>query len=419
MRTSKNLVKLIGNSGLALALGGVACGAPSEGVGVEQREFDIITGFHADSPQLNHTGALVVVDPLTGEIVPFCSSTLIGPETVVTAKHCAVIFPQAESAGFVVAWAAGPRAEAPDELIPIVAADSAPGDVGGFVGMGRDVAVGYLEHPTAISPAVPKLLTPALVGQAMVSIGYGVYGASGAADDQRRIGRETIAATEGRVFEVMFGTFEDFVEWAFTGQVTDQDFLATVSPDDPFIEQLRVIFDTQILFDQHEVVTGLSPSDTQSCFGDSGGPLARFSNGTWETYGVVSGGLGSLRSACDFGGVFSSFGPQSLAFLQAARQWSDPCGDVTAAGACSDGQAQRCETSLVAGIRRLATQDCTAAGLPCVSNEQGVGCGTVPLAVPVDPPDPGADQQLLEGIESAFRPEVQENLSWRPRGSSN
>jgi hypothetical protein len=395
-------------------LGGllIACSGSPE-PDLQARGQDIIGGFHADSPALDHVGALVAIDPTTNVPFAFCSSTLIGPETVVTAKHCAVVLPDAQFANFRVAWAAGPHAEAPVELIPIAATATAPGDVGGFVAMGRDVAVVHLDHPTTIEPATPKPFTPALIGSAMVSAGYGVYGATGVSDDQRRIGRETVAGTAGRALELMLGSFENFVEWTFTGQVTPDDYLVNFPPDDPFIAVLRQQFDTLLLYDQHEAVTGLAPTDTQSCFGDSGGPLARVTRtGGWETYGVVSGGLSSLRSACDFGTVFSTFGPQSYAFVDASLDWVDPCGDVTAAGTCDGDIAVVCETNFIGNIRRLVEVDCADQGLECVTSEQGTGCGSVPPPEPTDPPDPGAEELVLDAVRKAFLPLIARDVSW-------
>lgn len=399
----------------AALLGAVACGSPAEGPHPSQRQQDLIGGRHANSPALAHTGALVVIDPVSGEAFPFCSSTLIGPETVVTAKHCALVLPDAEADGFGLAWAPGPQASS-SERIPVVAADSAPGDVGGFVRMGRDVAVVHLEFPTEIEPAIPRLFTDALVGQRMVTIGYGVYSAGFASDDQRRIGRETVSAAQGLVFEAMFGSFENFVEWFFTGEVTDSDFLAEFPPDDPFLDQLRVEYDALILFDQHEAVTGLGVGDTQSCYGDSGGPLARaLRDGTWETYGVVSGGLSSARSACDFGTVFSTFGPVTLSFLEQSRNWVDPCGDVTEAGECDGDVARRCETSFIGNLRRLEEKDCTALGLTCVAGARGVGCGTAPEPEVADPPGPGDIESLLDTVQESFRPEIARSVPWAAR----
>lgn len=391
----------------------VACSGEAPDMATAETSLDIIGGFHADSPALNHFGALVAIDPTSNEPFEVCSSTLIGPETVVTAKHCAVVLPDAQFAGFQMAWAAGADANTPDELIPIAAVETAPGDVGGFVAMGRDVALLRLDRPTSIAPATPQPFSDALIGTAMVSVGYGVYGAAGSSDDHRRIGRETVAGTEGRAFELIFGSFEDFVEWAFTGQVTDADFLATLPPDDPNIPFLRDQFDALLLFDQHEAVTGLAPSDTQSCFGDSGGPLARFTRaGGWQTFGVVSGGLSSLRSVCDFGTVFSTFGPATFAFIEESLDWVDPCGDVSASGACEGSVAVTCETNFIGNIRRLVQVDCAEQGLECVSSDAGTGCGSVPPPEPPVAPEPGAQQLVLDAVRQSFLPVVARGLSW-------
>jgi len=168
-----------------------------------------------------------------------------------------------------------------------------------------------------------------------------------------------------------------------------------------------------VLFDQHEAVTGLGATDTQSCFGDSGGPLALFQrNGVTETYGVVSGGLGSIRSACDFGTVFSIFGPQTIAFLEDSLDWVDPCGDVTSAGQCDGSVARTCETNFNGNLRRLIEEDCSASGLECVSGDTGVGCGAPPVPEPVEPPDPEAPEIVLEAAREAARPAVSSQLTW-------
>lgn len=391
------------------ACSGDGAGSPTPA----ERGQAVIGGFPAGSPALDHFGALVAIDPTTGEPFEFCSGTLIGPETVVTAKHCAVVLPDAQFQGFEVAWATGADATAPTELIPIAAVDTAPGDVGGFVGVGRDAAVVHLDRPSGIPPATPQPFTDDLIGAAMVSVGYGVHGASGQFDDHRRIGRETVAATEGRALELMLGDFESFVEWAFTGQVTPEDFLATFPPDDPTLDFLRLQFDALVLFDGHEAVTGLEPSDTQTCSGDSGGPLARFTRAAgWETFGVVSGGLNSLRSACDFGSVFATFGPVTFAFIERSLDWVDPCEDVGASGTCDGSVAVRCETNFIGNIRRRVTVDCSEQGLECVSSETGTGCGEIPPSEPSEPPDAEARQLVLDAVRQASRPLVARGLTW-------
>jgi Trypsin len=393
---------------------GTACGGAGEpDAAPEQRGQDIIGGFRAESASLNHTGAFVAINPNDDSTFELCTATLIAPETVVTARHCALILPVAETSGFGVAWAAGPDARAPIELISIAAAETASGDIGGFVNMGHDVAVLHLDHPTNIPPAVPRPFGAELVGTSMVSIGYGVHGATGMSNDQRRIGRETVAAVEGRALEHLLGSFENVVEWYWTGEVTSADILATGEIDEATLEFLRTLYDELILLEQHEAVTGLAPSDTQTCYGDSGGPLALMApGGVFETFGVVSGGLGSLRSACDFGTVYSVFGPASFAFLESAVDWVDPCGEETAAGRCDGAVARRCDTSFTGGFRRVVVQDCAAQDLECVASESAVGCGSVREPEPAQLPEAGDTQALLRALQAASRPEAARTTPW-------
>jgi len=339
-----------------------ACASEPDPHQIGRRGADIIGGELADAAELNHTGGLVRVDPETLEPALFCTATLIGPETVVTAKHCARRLAEYAARGFDLAWLAGPSVAAPVEIIPIVAAVEAPANQGGFVGLGQDVAVVHLEHPTSIPPAVPTLLTSAEIGQSMLSIGYGMFTVDGDQDGRRRVGHETVIATEGRTFEAMFGSFENFVEWALTGQTTSENILLAFSPGDLLgaliLASYRRDFDSLLLLEGHEAVTGRAPGDSQSCSGDSGGPLARLTpDGTWQTFGVVSGGLYSARSVCDYGTVFSTFGPESLAFVMAELEGREPP-PPSDAGAAAPSDA-------------ATASDAAAPSDPAAANEEG------------------------------------------------
>jgi hypothetical protein len=367
------LVVLVGSLGLA-------CGSDAADTPLQTREQPIIGGTLLQSDELDHTGALVVVtDSAAGQRAVFCTATLIGEQTVVTAKHCALTIFDAASLGLPVEWLAGHSATDAVEQIPLAAVELDPVSQGGFLGIGRDVAVAQLDRPASVPVAEPALLADEHVGQSMLSIGYGVFTPNGAQDGQRRVGSEAVAAIRGRAYEAIFGSFENFVEWSFTGSVTAANFIASFAPGNigltVALSALRAQYEAVQLLDGYEAVTGRAPGDTQTCSGDSGGPLAqRDVDGTWRTYGVVSGGLNSLRSVCDYGSVFAVFGSETLSFLQEARAWEDPCGDVSARGECQGARAVRCQTSLLDDVRRLIQRDCGASGRGCALGPEGADC---------------------------------------------
>ena len=378
-KVSKSIWWRTATCGLATAfsLFIVASGCDSEEAvsTIASESADIIGGYNATSDALNHTGVLLA-DTGGDVFEPFCSGTLIDDEAVVTAKHCGEI----AFWGYDIYFGIGPDGYDPIETIQVAGVEFAPLDYGGFTGYGEDVSILHLDHPpvTPVSPVTPSGSEGLVVGVPMVSIGYGVYGASGAFDGQRRIGRETVAATEGLTLEAMFGDFESFVEWWFTGTTSDEDWLEIMAGN-PELEYIAEIYESEILLEGDEAVTGVAPNDTQSCNGDSGGPLMAYQVGTgWVTYGVVSGGLYSNRMSCDYGTVFATFGPDVIDFIDEALTWEDPCGDVTATGACEDNVAMNCSTDVEEGTRELTSQDCSATGQICVLWGGGSACGTIP-----------------------------------------
>ena len=367
-----------------------ACSAPAERE-LAQRGFDIIGGLPAPSPELDHTGALVYRIRATGDVGVLCSATLIGPETVVTANHCVAPLVAFERVGIDVSWARGANALEPEEQIPIVAFTRSPLPQGGAFGYGADVAVIHLERPVAVTPAVVRPFSSALLGTSMVTLGYGVSSAAALGDGRRRIGRETLVATEGRIYEAMFGDFESFVEWKLTGATSDADALQALALD-PTLGDLAALtreYDDFRLLEGYEVVTGKGAGDTQSCEGDSGSPLALVAaDGAFETYGVVSGGVDSARSACDFGQVFATFGPAVYQMLEQERGWTDPCGELDARGVCEGSVARRCQTSFASALRGPSEQDCALLEQDCVTTDAGAACAAAvpeagsPLATP-------------------------------------
>ncbi len=409
----------------ACALLLAACGESTTELDISlgAAEQPIIGGLDAASPFWNHTGALARLDEAFGDRFTFCTATLVGPETLVTAKHCVDLL--IDLAGFSdgsIVWSAGPDAKEPVEEVRIVAAERAPSDEGGFIGRGQDVGVLHLEGPSSFAPARFAPFTGDLLGQRMVTLGYGAFSAAGASDETRRIGRETVSALEGRIFEAMMGDFESFAEWFFTGSTTDEDILAQIDPVDR--EFLAEEFDAQVLLPQYEAVTGLGPGDTQSCNGDSGGPLGLIdSSGVFSTFGVVSGGLFSARQTCDFGTVFATFGPDVVDLLERESAWEDPCGEVPTEGICVGTVRRVCDTSLTEGRRELVSQDCADDGRLCVETSLGALCGSLPGAAGASGSGEQAEagdaeatavvEGLIEQGSEAFLPAVARVAPWR------
>jgi hypothetical protein len=360
-----------------------AAGTPADGraasAELAQASQAIIGGLVAPHPSLNHTGALTYRVRDTGATGPLCSASLIGPATLVTAKHCVIVMPSFERAGIDVYWAPGPDFMDPLDAIAVVAVAGAPGGELGFAGYGRDVGVVHLDRESdGVDALRIQPFSRNLLGTSMVTLGYGISSANGLVDGLRRVGRETVSQVEGSAYAGLFGDFESFVELLLTLQSTELDILPIVEADPSLADlaALRAEYDASLLVPDYEIVTGKAPGDTQSCELDSGGPLALVAeDGSWESYGVVSAGPRLPRPICTLGQVFAVFGPETFAFLESERGWQDPCGDVSSSGRCDGDRLSRCESSFISGARRLVEEDCAASGASCtVSTSSAAAC---------------------------------------------
>ena len=137
----------------------------------------LIGGFAANDPRLDSIGAMVLIPPYPyAQPEHLCGASVIAPETLLTAKHCAEVVPFAVSLGYKVGFAVGPDIRRPKRVVELAAFEMAPGDQGGFVGRGRDVAVLHLEHP--LPPELKPLEIGALsdddLGKPFAAIGYGI-----------------------------------------------------------------------------------------------------------------------------------------------------------------------------------------------------------------------------------------------------
>ncbi|HEY0706733.1 MAG TPA: trypsin-like serine protease [Polyangia bacterium] len=368
----------------------------------DQSDKRLIGGFVANDARLDAIGAMVMVPP-SGPPQHLCGASVLTPETVVTAKHCVEAIPQATRAGFRIGFAIGPNVASPKQLIEVASVENAPGDEGGFIAIGRDVSVLHLDRPVkGVTPIAIGQLTDEEVGRGFAAVGYGVqdnYRVLGT----RRLGRQTLKAREGLVYEWLFGSFERYLHYRRNGDVPAGDDVPPPEALPPGYEAMvRAEWERAVLLPEYEVVTGGVPGDAQPCFGDSGSPLVRFEGGRFVGYGVVSGGLGTTRAVCDLGTVYATFGPEVATFLDGAVSWVDPCGDIDVRGSCDGDVARRC-TNLNEGPRRLSTFDCGLLGMTCNQGPGGqVSCDGNPTAPPRPTPPPGAAAEIQDLVARSF-----------------
>lgn len=360
-----------------LAVGLFACSAQTEKA--EATESDIIGGVEIRSPKFDAVGSLQA--EINGGKQSICTGTLISPNVVLTAKHCAIAIQAADAPDHKdhyftelvpMYFAIGNDAAAPKKLVRATSAIGSSLNEGG-AGFGADSAVYFLSEPINDVTPLPVSRAPlsdADVGQTFFAMGYGVMDAAGTAG-HRTMGNITLTMRDGKVFEAAYGTYE-----AFKQSIEARIGRPLTAEEDA---QVHESFDQTTLLSDYEAFFGAKEGDVQPCSGDSGGPLLRKVDGQITVFGVASWvpNKEQATALCSRGIVYSTMGPAGASLLDLTK-----CGAESVAGRCDGTTAIRCLTNEEGGVRVTRTS-CEQLDLTCGMVAGKAGCVE---PAPVAPP---------------------------------
>jgi hypothetical protein len=363
---------------LGLAMLAAACSSSATD-GDATTEDNIIGGVDARGASLNAIGTLGHMDP-TYDM--FCTATLIAPNLVLTAKHCAQH--GATGAPYMndepVYFAVGPDAKTPLQTVKAIAVVTSPLSEGGFIKYGSDVAIYTLETPiTDVKPL--KIASAAFreadVGKTFTAVGFGVQDRNRTIGT-RKAGALTLRAVSGKPMEKIFTTPEAYFQY-----ITDKEGAGFV---DSNRTELQKFYDFTLLQD-YEVYMGLGPDDAQPCSGDSGGPLVGQVNGENMVFAVVSGSYKGDKYPCSLlGESYAAFGPKVRDMIESA---TGPCAGEPIAGRCDGTTTIRCVADRE-GPQKVTKTNCALINQVCVVDSAGnAGCDDAP-AVDAGAGDGGA-----------------------------
>jgi hypothetical protein len=254
-----------------------------------------------------------------------CSGTLVAPDVVLSARHCAYdsdgqplslagnwVFTLSASndrstwtdAKKVVSFAVPPLVDVP-ATVDWVAPFGAP-----------DLALYKLETPiTTVAPLAVSLEPVGFAKPRFTIAGYGLASHTGTPSAGRTMGNTTLLALQGQPAHLVYPTLA-----AFTLAVSD----ALQFPVDQFdaVDRAKIQHWYDLTLAQgYEARFGADPMDAAPCHGDSGSPILQPSaDGAYQVYGVEQSTIDpnpdNDTQLCDFGPFIALFtNPTAKAFL--------------------------------------------------------------------------------------------------------
>ena len=367
-----------------------ACGANAPDA-VETTRDALIGGQPGGPPQV---GALDWVSA-DGTQEVTCSGTLVAPDLVLAARHCAYdrvgqALPEAGRWVFTLSpsndrttWT---DAHAVVELmVPPLVDVKASVDWAPPLGE-PDLALLRIANPITNVPPLAVSFEPVGFEQPkFVVSGYGFGAHDGTPSAGRSVGTTTLLALEGQPAHLVYPTLA-----AFTQAVSDALKFPVSQFDAVDLAKIGSWYDLT-LAKGYEARLGADPSDAAPCHGDSGSPLLQMGpDNAYRVYGVDQGTIdpNPATRVCDFGPFVTLLtNPTARAFLEAHGLGGAP--PVGSGGAGGGGGAGSAGVAGGAG----STSSSLAGAAPASA---GLGNGDA------EPTEPGGCSVANAGTERGF-----------------